>query len=71
MRGSESYHLLESLSDIISKINTLITSSSIDGLKLDIVFDGDYNVSMNALHIYILVRQFCLLSVSAPCYGYE
>lgn len=46
MRGSESYRLLESLSDVVGEVNSLITTPLVDGLKLDIVFGGDYKVGV-------------------------
>ena len=50
IRGCESYHLLQSLSDVIGEINTLATSESptVDGLKIDVVFGGDYKVRLSA-----------------------
>lgn len=55
MRGSESYRLLESLSDVVGEVNSLIATPLVDGLKLDIVFGGDYKVGvwMSILYMYL------------------
>ena len=47
--GCKRYHLLQSLSDVTGEVNTLATSESptVDGLKVDIVFGGDYKVHVD------------------------
>ena len=59
-----------SLSDI-GEINTLITSSMIDGLKLDIVFGGDYKVHVCTCACICMCKLnfVSFYSVSTPCYG--
>ena len=54
MGGSERYRLLESLSDV-GEVNSLIITPLVDGLKLDIVFGGDYEVGvwMSILYMYL------------------
>ena len=60
-----------SLSDIVGEINTLITSSMIDGLKLDIVFGGDYKVHVCRCACICTLNFVSFYSVSTSCYGYE
>lgn len=46
IRGTESYSLLSSLTDVMSEINSLIEDPVLDGKKLNVVFGGDYKVMM-------------------------
>ena len=57
--GCESYRLLQSLSDVIGEINTLATSKSptVDGLKIDVVFGGDYKVYLSTYtYVYMYIH---------------
>ena len=56
MRGSESYRLLESLSDV-GEVNSLIGTPLVDGLKLD-MFGGDYKVGVWMSILYMYLRYF-------------
>ena len=58
IRGCESYRLLQSLSDIIGEINTLATSksSTVDGLKIDAVFGGDYKVYLSTYIVHTCIH---------------
>ena len=44
IRGTESYSLLSSLTDVMSNINAPIEKPVLDGKKLRVLFGGDYKV---------------------------
>ena len=44
IRGSESYHLLSSLSPVVDEINSLIKTPIVDGYDVDVQLGGDYKV---------------------------
>ena len=44
IRGTESYSLLSSLTDVMSEVNALIEDPILDGKELRILFGGDYKV---------------------------
>ena len=44
--GSESYHLLSSLSPVIDEINSLIKSPTVDGYDVDVLLGGDFKVHL-------------------------
>ena len=70
IRGTESYSLLASLTDIISEINSLLKEPLLNGKRLRVVFGGDYKVKMNFYYNNI-ANSFILFLVSPSIHGYE
>lgn len=58
IRGTESYSLLASLTDIISEINSLLKEPLLNGKRLRVVFGGDYKVRVNFYYNIIALPIF-------------
>ena len=44
IKGTESYTLLESFTDVIDDVNDLIENTTLDGISLKVVLGGDYKL---------------------------
>ena len=47
-KGTESYTLLQSLTDVIKDVNDLIENPTLDGIPLKIILVSDYKVHVHA-----------------------
>ena len=67
IKGTESYTLLESLTDVIADVNDLIKNPILDGISLKVVLGGDYKVYAKVsqceykrnLNLFVINCSFC------------